>query len=119
MPEETIYINEVLEIMRTPNLEGRAVSFDLSWRTFNKNSKAGGKHKYEENAKLVMQEKPIDPHSIYALKNFKASDKKKEVIKKNPNHYEHKTRNIRLENGDIKKIHWRYIETFNGKKVLY
>jgi len=119
MVEESIYINEVLETMRTPNYEGRAVTFDISWRTYNRHSKTGGKHKYAENAKLVMQEKQIDPHSVFALKNFKTSEKKKEVIKKNPNHYEHKTRNIRLESGEVKKIHYRYIETFNGKKVLY
>jgi len=118
MVEESIYINEVLEIMRTPNKEGRAVKFDISYRTLNRNSKTGGKLKYFENAKLVMQEKAMDPHSIYALQNFKPSEKKK-VIKKKPNHYDQKTRNIRLENGEIKKVHYMYIETFNGKKVLY
>lgn len=118
MAEETIYLNEVLEIIRTPNKEGRAVTFDISFRTFNRNSKTGGKLKYFENAKLVMKEKGIDPNSVYALQHFKPSEKKK-VVKKNPNHYDQKTRNIRLENGEVKKLHYMFIETFNGKNVLY
>jgi len=118
MAEETIYINEVLEIMRTPNLEGRAIPFHITYRTFNRNSKTGGKWKSHKNAKLVMKEKGIDPHSVQALLHFKPSEKKK-LIRKNPNHYEHKTRNIRLENGEMTKIHYKYIETFNGKNVLY
>lgn len=114
---DTIYLNEVLEIMRTPNSEGRAVKFDISYRTFNKNSKTGGKLNYHEDAKLVMAEKPSDQAEIYAL--MKAPSEKKEVIRKNPNHFKNKTRNIRLENGDIKKIHIKYIITFNGKKVIF
>lgn len=114
---DTIFLNEVLEMMRTPNQEGRAVKFDISYRTFNKNSKTGGKLKYHEDAKLVMKEKPSDKAEIYAL--MKKPSEKKEVSRKNPNHFQNKTRNIRLENGDIRKIHIKYIVTFNGKKVIF
>ena len=114
MEDETIYINEVQEIMRTPNEEGRAVKFDITVRTLNKNSKTGGKLNTYENAKLVMKEKPLDP---LAHLKFKPSEKKK--VKKNPQHFPNKTRNIRLESGEIKKIHYNYIITFNGKKVIY
>ena len=114
MKDETIYIDEVLEIMRTPNDEGRAVKFDMTVRTLNKNSKTGGKLNTYENAKLVMKEKPKDP---LAHLKFKPSEEKK--AKKNPQHFPNKTRNIRLESGEIKKIHYNYIITFNGKKVIY
>jgi hypothetical protein len=107
----------MLKIMRTPNKEGRAVEFDISYRTFNRNSKTGGKMKHCENAKLVMKEKGPDPDSVYALQNFKPGDKK-EVVKKNPQHFRNKTRNIRMESGDITKIHIKFIHTFNGKKVI-
>jgi hypothetical protein len=104
-------------MMRTPNAEGRAVKFDISVRTLNKNSKTGGKLNEYTQAKLVMHEKGLDPNSIYALQNFKPFKDKKE--KKNPQHFSNKTRNIRLENGDVKKIHINYIINFNGKKVIY
>lgn len=114
MEGETIYLNEVLEIMRTPNDQGRAVKFDISVRTLNKNSKSGGRLNIYENAKLVMKEKPLDP--LGHLK-FKALETPK--TKKNPRHFPNKTRNIRLEGGEIKKIHINYIISFNEKKVLY
>lgn len=115
--QDTIFINEVLEIMRTPNNEGRAVKFDIAVRTFNKNSKTGGRMQRFENAKLVMQETSLDPLGIKALQ--KLPSEKREIIKKNPNHFTNKTRNIRLENGEVKKIHYRFIDTFNGQKVIY
>jgi hypothetical protein len=117
MAEETIYLNEVLKIMRTPNSEGRAVKFNIAVRTLNKNSKTGGKLNEYSDAKLVMKEKGLDRDSIYALQNFKPSKEQKE--KKNPHHFSNKTRNIRLENGEVKKIHINYIINFNGKKVIY
>ncbi|MCT8340501.1 hypothetical protein MG296_10585 [Flavobacteriaceae bacterium TK19130] len=115
---DTVYLKDVLEEMRTPNKEGRAVKFDMTVRSYNRNSKTGGKLYQYRDAKLVMKEKGNDPNSIYALQNYKPGEKR-EVIKKSPNHFTNKTRNIRLENGDIKKININYIITFNGKKVIY
>ena len=113
---DTILMRDVLKIMRTPNEEGRAIPFDISWRTLNRNSKTGGAFRSAQNAKLVMKEKGIDPNSVYALQHFK---KKEKVNKKNPNHFSNKTRNIRLESGEIKKIHILHIIEFNGQKVTY
>lgn len=102
--------------MRTPDTNGRAIPFDISYRTFNSNSKTGGKMKYYENAKLVMKEKS-EKDEIRALK-FKPSEEK-EINKKNPQHFKNKTRNIRLEDGGITKINVKFIHTFNGIKVIY
>lgn len=115
--QETIFLNQVLEIMRTPNNEGRAVKFDIAVRTFNKNSKSGGRMQRFESAKLVMEEKPLNSLGLHNLQ--KLPSEKRETFKKSPNHFTNKTRNIRLDNGDIKKIHFRFIDTFNGKKVIY
>lgn len=38
---------------------------------------------------------------------------------KNPNHWENRTRNIKLENGEIKKINILFVDSFNGKKVVF
>lgn len=114
---KTVFLKEVLETMRTPNKEGRAVRFDISVRTLNMQSKTGGKLNRYKNAKLVMHEKGNDPDSIYALQNFKKNNR--ERIKKSPRHFENKTRNIRLEDGSVKKIRILHIIEFNGKKVIY
>lgn len=115
--QETIYLNDVLEEMRTPNKEGRAILFNISVRSLNKNSKTGGKMYHYENAKLVMEETSLDPLGIKALQMLPSE--KRVIFKKSPNHFKNKTRNLRLENGDVKKIHIKHIINFNGKKVIY
>ncbi|MFC4230571.1 hypothetical protein ACFOW1_01625 [Parasediminibacterium paludis] len=40
------------------------------------------------------------------------------ALKKNPNHYDNSTRNIKLPNLQKRKVHLRLITTFNGKTVL-
>lgn len=58
-----------------------------------------------------------------------ATDKKKqsaieqvqpifEQVSKNPHHFENATRNIKLQNGSLRKIHIRLIRIFNNKKVI-
>ncbi|MBT0607641.1 hypothetical protein [Aequorivita echinoideorum] len=115
--QQTVYLNDVLEEMRTPNKEGRAIKFNMSVRSLNKNSKTGGKMYHYENAKLVMEETPLDPLGIKALQMLPSE--KRETFKKSPNHFKNKTRNIRLEDGSIKKIHIKHIIRFNGKTVIY
>lgn len=115
--QETIYLNDVLEEMRTPNKEGRAIKFDISVRTLNKNSKTGGKMNHYENAKLVMEETPLDPLGIKALQMLPSE--KRIILKKSPNHFKNKTRNLRLEDGSVKKIHIKAIIRFNGKTTIY
>lgn len=39
-------------------------------------------------------------------------------VKRNPNHYQNSTRNIRLRNGGIRKVHLRLIRVFNNKIVI-
>lgn len=40
------------------------------------------------------------------------------VLRKDPRHYENSTRNIVFAGGEIRKIHIRLIRKFNGKTVL-
>jgi hypothetical protein len=41
------------------------------------------------------------------------------AVKKNPNHFLHKTRNIRNpQNGVTRKLHIKLIKVFNGKEVI-
>jgi hypothetical protein len=38
---------------------------------------------------------------------------------RNPHHRENKTKNLRLANGQIRKIHLRFITHYNGVNVIY
>jgi hypothetical protein len=40
-------------------------------------------------------------------------------MEKNPNHWVNATRNIRLPNGQKRKVHIRLIIEFNHQKVVY
>lgn len=50
----------------------------------------------------IIQSKSIDPNQI----------------KKDPNHYENATRNVKLANGTIRKFHIRLLFAINGHKII-
>jgi len=115
--EDTIYLKEVLNQMKTPDKEGLAVPFSIKARTYQRFSKTGGRMLSYETAKLVMQETVKDRNSISSLMT---KSKSRPSHRKSPGHFENKTRNIRvLPSGDIKKINILFITEFNGKKVIY
>ena len=116
MLAENIYLKDVLQQMKTPDADGKAIPFSIKVRTLNRYTKKGGKLNTYENAKLVMQEKQERVTSIIALRTLQPKFLKD---RKKPNHFTNKTRNIRLPNGEKKKIHIRFIIEFNGKKVIY
>jgi len=115
MSTETIYLKEVLNQMKTLDANGKANPFSIKFRTYNKFSKTGGKLKHYPIAKLVMKEENPNINSIAALR----TTPKAPVARKNPNHFDNKTRNLNLPNGEKRKINIRYIIEFNNLKVIY
>lgn len=117
MAGDTIYLQDVLRQMRTLDKDGRAVPFSVAVREFQRYSRTGGKlHRYPK-AKMVMQEENPNADSERSLRT---KPRKKAEFKKPPNHFENKTRNIKvLPGGEIRKINIRFIIEFNGKKVIY
>lgn len=112
---KTYFLREVLAEMRSLDKEGKAIPFSIAFRTYNRFSKKGGILKRYPVAKLVMQEEYKKEDSILSLRRAP----RKQVARKNPNHFDNKTRNIKLPTGQIKKININYIVEFNGKKVVY
>lgn len=76
------------------------VPFNLKVREFNRQNKSAGRIK-EYRAATLMQKGRFSDYE------------------KNPNHWNNRTRNIKLPDGSIKKIHLIFIDSFNGKKVVY
>ena len=117
MEQQTIYLQDVLTQMKTLDAEGRAVPFSIKARTLNRYSKTGGKMLHYPKAKLVMAEENPNANSVQSLR-YKPEPTSTE--RRNPNHFENKTRNIKvLPQNHIKKIHIRYIIEFNNQKVIY
>ena len=101
--KETIPLKEVLHQMRALDAHRQPVPFSLSVRTFNRQNKRGGKLDVYHKATLMQQPK-----------NKAAADSLTD-----PNHWENRTRNIKLPTGEIKKINILFIIAFNGKEVVY
>lgn len=111
--EETISLKDALVIIDKKDKEGNAYPFDITFRSLNRNSKTGGKlYEYKQVKKLITKKSSSTTASIKAVQSG--------VIEtRNPNHFFNRTRNLELQNGDIKKIHIRLIISINGKKVIY
>ena len=101
-----ITLSEALKILNTKDSIGMFVPFDIEYRTFNEQTKQGGKLKV-----------------YYGVKHLPSAKKSEEVPTdldtKSPNHYKNRTRNIELSNGEIKKIRIDFIVSINNTKVIY
>lgn len=109
----TISFSECLEIINRKDKLGNPVAFTLDFFTLNRNSKKGGLIKRYKNAKLLAFKKGLNN-----LNSLTIQANAKDRYERNPKHFLNRTRNIELENGSIKKIHIRLIDSINGKKVL-
>lgn len=109
-----IFLRQVLEEMKKTDASGNAVPFDIEFRTFNKNNKMGGVLKKYERAKLLIPKKLKGKPFIDAEHFYRPVR-----VRKNPNHWENKTRNIELTGGQIKKINILLITKFNNLEVIY
>lgn len=90
----------MLATMNTWEKSGVRVPFSITWITSNEELGTGGERITLEKAVLV-------------------GSAKSKSEKRNPNHYENYTRNIRAEEGDrIMKVHVPLIRRFNGKRVI-
>lgn len=111
---ETIFLSEALKIIDRQDKIGGAIPFDLTFRSLQRNSKTGGKLYTYEQVKKYRKKKY--EHSETAMLNAVQSGERPQ---KNPNHFANRTRNLELQNGEIKKIHIRLIISINGKTIIY
>ena len=101
-----IILSEALKIFNLRDANQMFVPFDLEYRTFNEQTKQGGKLKAYHGVKYLPQAKETETN---------ASD----LSVKSPNHYINRTRNIELPNGELKKIRIDFIISINNTKVIY
>ncbi len=108
-----ISLNECLKIINTKDKAGNSYPFAIDVWTLNKFSKTGGDLRRFKNVKLLAPKKGSNGlvSKTKAASTFSKS-------KRNPNHHSNRTRNIEFENGNIKTIHIRLIDSINGKKVI-
>lgn len=111
-----VLLKDVLQQMEAtdPNT-GQYIAFDVTCCTYSRHRDEGGKMIEYKGARLsgdaVLQQAR------------KTADKKAELLdiatNRNPFHRKNKTRNIVLPNGQIRKLRFRFITSFNNQKVVY
>lgn len=112
--EGKIFLRQVLLEMEKLDNKGNLIPFTLECRTFNSNNKSGGRYRIYKVSKLLaaqkMKGKVFNPME-HEFRQFR--------VRRNPHHWDNRTRNLELKNGAIRKIKILYIIKFNGLEVLY
>jgi hypothetical protein len=101
-----ITLTDALKIFNLRDANMMFVPFDIEYRTFNEQTKQGGKLKQYFGVKYLPQAKETEEETFVPGT-------------KTPNHYKNRTRNIELPNGEIKKIRIDFIVSINNTKVIY
>jgi hypothetical protein len=104
---QTITLKEALDY-----LDG-GKPFNIMFITANKDTGEGGEECNLTNCRKLM-------HKTTTMKVAEKQQESKLAgkVHKNPRHYPNSTRNLVLENGEIRKCHIRLIRQFNGKTIL-
>lgn len=101
-----ITLPEALKIFNLRDANGMFVPFDIEYRTFNEQTKQGGKLIAYNSVKYLPEAKSKEESVV-------------DLSVKTPKHYKNRTRNIELPNGELKKIRIDFIISINNTKVIY
>jgi hypothetical protein len=113
---DMIQLKDALKEMETPDATGMPRLFDMkviSWDY--QRGKGGELMEFNQVSLTDVKHSLIRPK----LNEYKRENVPTVTIHKNPNHKDNKTKNLRLRNGQIRKIHIRFITEYNGKQIMY
>ena len=111
--QAVITLSECLALMRTGE------PFDLVWVTADRQRRRGGEILTAEGAcQVIKRTKELGGPPRGIGKANPQSPIHRGRGPKNPNHYAHGTRNIRLASGKVRKVHIQLIDSINGMKVV-
>ena len=114
MNRNTISLSGALEVMNRKDVDGEFFPFDCTVRTFNRHSKTGG------NLMELRQVQLLPLSGKLKKTSTRVEDLRKlPGIERNPNHFENKTRNVKLPNASVKKINLNFLISINGVNVIY
>lgn len=105
--EKTMFLDVVIKEMKQLDKNKNPIPFSISYRTYNKQNKSGGKLIRETGATALQP--PKTPG------NIRLSQK---TPFRNANHWLNRTINIKTSEGDIRKINKLFITEFNGHQVI-
>jgi hypothetical protein len=112
---EFIQLRDALTLMETP-VDGLARKFSLNVITYDDQRGTGGELlSFTECTLLGVKTE----YTNTIPEEYRREQPALALMSKDPHHRVHKTRNIRLKNGQVRKIHIRFITHFDGKQILY
>jgi hypothetical protein len=114
MNKAVISLKEALQLMAKKDKNNVLVPFNMTYRTFNETSKKGGKLKEYVGATYLPEANP-NREIVDNIHNI--LDPVKSI--KNPNHFENRTRNIKLSDGSVVSIRFDFIISINQQNVIY
>ncbi len=99
--------------MGRKDVNGEPIPCDVVVRTFNRQSKKGGRLVTYKTAKVL----PLSSSKerVETIESLARVD----LPAKNPNHFLNKTRNIKTADGELKKINLLFVIKVNGQFVRY
>jgi hypothetical protein len=103
--KDTITLKEALDWLDS------GAPFDISFVTCDAKRNTGGELIHIKNARKHLFVGAAEKERL-------AKAQPEASVKRNPAHYENSTRNLRLENNQIRKVHIRLIRRLNNKTVL-
>lgn len=109
-----VTLPEAMQIMTTRDKAGKPFPFEMTYRTFNSQSKKGGVLKTFLAAKYLPD---ANPETVHIDTMFNILDPIKRERK--PNHFDNRTRNIEVTPDEIRKIRIDFIISINNKPVIY
>lgn len=112
--EGMIFLRQVLIEIEKLDENKKPITFELEARTFNSNNKTGGRLVVYTSAK-ALQRKKLKGEIFNPFEH----DYRQFRVRRNPNHWDNRTRNIETKAGMIKKVKILYITKFNGLEVIY
>ncbi len=96
-----ISISEALKVFSLKDEKGMYKPFDIAFRTFNEQTKKGGKLKEYKGVVYLPEALDLKSQS------------------KSTNHFENRTRNIEIALNEFRKVKIDFIISINNQKVIY
>lgn len=115
MNSHFIRLWEALEIMDSVDQQGRPARFQIKFVTADRTTKKGGEIIELKDASKCPIRTKKGKEIFPQRRNYPVQDR----MIKDPHHWNNSTRNVRLPNGQKRKLHIRLIIEFNNKKVCY
>lgn len=114
MNGRVIFLKDALKIFSLKDRDNKPFPFDIRYRTFNSQTKQGGKMLEYKGVKHLPDANKnslpsLNPEAVFAI----------DKPSRNPNHFDNRTRNIELPSGEIKKLRIDFIDSINGQKMIY